>query len=129
MLACRRSGFLRLSLLSPHEVAVLRSRVTGKYVSVSFTGRFMKVVFDPHYLTVSSSPGRSHLIHLFEQSLRFIRDLVPHDDASGQPCGHRCGKSDQAFGIAGDVMTDPQTFWNPRRVTRSYLVELLENAW
>ncbi len=35
----------------------------------------------------------------------------------------------QAETIAGDVMTDPQTFWNPRRVIRSDLVELLENAW
>jgi alcohol dehydrogenase len=36
---------------------------------------------------------------------------------------------DQFRTIAEDVMADPQTYWNPRPVTRDDVVALLEQAW
>jgi alcohol dehydrogenase len=40
------------------------------------------------------------------------------------------GLSEDAFErIADDVMADPQTYWNPRRVTRDDVLALLRSAW
>jgi alcohol dehydrogenase class IV len=40
------------------------------------------------------------------------------------------GVPQDAFGrIADDVLADPQTYWNPRPVTRDDVLALLHEAW